>query len=294
MPTAYCWCPAYPLADEAALARCRAQLGDLAGRLGWTAVESPSLAARLPQGRWAAAEERAADLAEALRHPVLVAARGGYGCIELSGALLAHRGRPGLLIGYSDLTVFHAIWRLRGWGETLYGFLPGVAGGPRSLASTAALARGDGLRCDHASDPGVATLRPGRARGTAFAACLRVLASLVGTPAMPDLAGTVLCLEDTDERPYQMDRDLQQLHRAGALSGVVGLVFGVFPARVAPGYAGPASHDIAAAWGDRLGVPAIAGLPFGHDADPLTLPCGRAAELEVAMGGWSLTIPARA
>lgn len=136
-------------------------------------------------------------------------------------------------------------------------------------------------------------LRCGWAHAPTFAACLRVLASLIGTAAMPDLAGTILCLEDTDERPYQMDRDLQQLHQAGALRGVLGLVFGVFPARVAPGYAGPSSQDIAATWAERLGLPTIAGLPFGHDPDPLTLPCGRIATLTVESTHWSLAIAPR-
>lgn len=290
MPSAYCWCPAYPLADDSALSRCRSQLAQLCSHLGWTAVEAPSLTQRLPQGRWAAPEARQAELAVALSHPVLIAARGGYGCIDLVDMALAHDRTPGLLIGYSDLTVLHAIWRIRGWGETLYGFLPGVPGGQRSLASTVALASGGGWRCDGASDPEVAAARSGRADGTSFAACLRVLASLVGTPAMPDLTGTILCLEDTDERPYQMDRDLQQLHRAGALSGVRGLVFGLFPARVAPGYDGPSSRDIAQVWADRLAVPAIAGLPFGHDADPLTLPCGRPMSLAVSNDQWELVI----
>ena len=293
MPTAYCWCPAYPLADTTALARCREQLGAISQALGWTPLEAPSLTVHLPQGRWEEVNIRRAELRQALSHPILIAARGGYGCIDLIDDLLAYSERPGLLIGYSDLTVFHAVWRDRGWGETLYGFLPAVPGGPRSLATTITLAKGDGLRCDQGSDAAVSPLRDGRANGRLFAACLRVLTSLIGTPAFPDLAGTILCLEDTDERPYQMDRDLQQLHRAGALRGVVGLVCGVFPARVAPGYAGPTSRDIAATWANRLGVPTIAGLPFGHDPDPLTLPCGRTAELTVNHAEWSLVIAAR-
>lgn len=292
MPTAYLWCPAYPLGDATRVAQARASAAGLAAELGWDLRESPTL--HLPGGRgsWAPAMVRREELREALGHEVLLAARGGYGCLDLIDDLLGWPGRGGLLVGYSDLTVLHAAWRVRGWGETLYGFLPGVDHGERARSSTVALARGEGLRCDGAVAPEVLALTPGTADGWCFAACLRVLAGLVGTPAMPDLRGAVLALEDIDERPHQVDRDLAQLHRAGALAGVAGLIFGRFPATLPIDYAGPTTVAICRAWSDRLGVPAVAGLPIGHDPDPLTLACGRPIRLVVGQG-WSLDLSPR-
>jgi muramoyltetrapeptide carboxypeptidase LdcA involved in peptidoglycan recycling len=56
-------------------------------------------------------------------------------------------GPPGLLIGYSDITVLHCAWHIHGWGETLYGFLPGVKHSERARITTLALIRGEG--CDY-------------------------------------------------------------------------------------------------------------------------------------------------
>jgi muramoyltetrapeptide carboxypeptidase len=293
MPSAYLWCPAYPLADAERVVAARSAAAGLATSLGCELHESPTLAEPGPRGGWAPAELRRAEFAQALAHDVLLPARGGYGCLDLVADVLAWPGRGGLLIGYSDVTVLHAAWRRRGWGETIYGFLPGVDHGPRARASTLALARGESLVCTRASNPAVAPLRAGTASGWCFAACLRVLAGLVGTPAMPDLRGAVLALEDIDERPYQIDRDLTQLHRSGALDGVVAVVFARFPASLPPDYAGPSTLGICSAWSERLAIPAISGLPIGHDPDPLSLACGRATRLMVDGDDWRLELAAR-
>jgi muramoyltetrapeptide carboxypeptidase len=293
--SAYLCCPAYPLVDAAHHQRAVAMASRFAVRAGLTLVTSPLLARHPGAGAWLDRAERCADLEAALAHDVLIAARGGYGCLDLLDVLPA--GRPpgdATVIGYSDLTVLHAAWRARGWGETVYGFMPGVPGGDRALESAAAALAGDGLVLDPASDPAVEAVGPGNAAGWLFGACLRVLAGLVGTPAMPSLSGCILALEDVDERPYRVDRDLQQLWRAGLLSGVTGLVGGVFPAGLPDGYRGPGVADVLRAWSGRLGIPAIVGLPFGHHADPVALPCGRNARLECAAGGtWRLAIAGR-
>ncbi len=292
MPSAYLWCPAYPLVDAAHLAVARAAAERLAGTLGLRLVESPLMRRLGRPGQWWPVEERLADLDHALGHDVLIAARGGYGCIDLVEPLLAYAGRGGRLVGYSDLTVLHACWRVRGWAESLYGFCPAVSPGARAHDSTAALLRGAGLEITAGAVPLAHSLRAGDSSGIAFAACLRVLAGLAGTPAMPDLAGCILALEDVDERPYQIDRDLTQLHLAGALSGVAGLVFGRFPSTAGPGYAGPDASTVCARWAERLAVPAVFGLPIGHDPDPITIPCGRPARLRCQDGDWTLTFAA--
>jgi muramoyltetrapeptide carboxypeptidase len=290
--SAYLWCPAYPLGNAAQQASAIATAQRLTEALGLKLVISPLLDRHPGPGAWLSADERRADLRYALgpdhSHDLLIAARGGYGCIDLLPDLLAHPGPLPGLVGYSDLSLFHA-WYFRQQAPAWYGFMPGVTTGPRALASTLALMRGEGLRCDATSDPGVTVLRPGHADGRMFPTCLRILASLAGTPALPDLTGAILAIEDIDERPYQIDRDLNQLHAAGALRGVSGLVGGRFPcATLPPGYAGPSSAAILQIWAERLAVPAIIGLGFGHEDDPVTLPNGTDATLEARNGVWGL------
>lgn len=291
---AYLWCPGYPLADAAQRRRAVAAARALAEAAGCVLVASPLLARHLAPGAWLPADERVADLRRGLACDLLIAARGGYGCLDLIDPLLAEtRTRLPTLIGYSDLTVLHALWQRRGWGESLYGFMPGVAPGARALASTRTLLAGEGLALGGTDAPAALVLRPGTARGELFPACLRVLAGLVGTPVMPRLAGAILALEDLDERPYRLDRDFQQLARSGSLAGVVGLVGGTFPAENPPDYGGPAAADICRRWAERLGAPAIFGLPFGHVPDPLTLPRGRIATLVCHGTEWRLDIGVR-
>jgi muramoyltetrapeptide carboxypeptidase len=247
----------------------------------------------LGEGAWAPAAQRQASFRRVLTHDLLLAGRGGFGCLDLLDEVSSHSGPLPGLIGYSDLTVLHAAWTVRGGPETLYGFMPGVPHGPRAVTSAVALWQGHGQRWDGGLLPESRGIRHGVAQGRLFAGCLRVLAGLVGTRWMPDLRGRLLGIEDIDERPYRIDRDLRQLHLAGCLDGVVGLVTNSFPASSPTGYQGPTSSDIITLWAERLGIPALVGLPFGHHADPLTLPCGRPTTLSVGNSGWQLDIAAR-
>jgi muramoyltetrapeptide carboxypeptidase LdcA involved in peptidoglycan recycling len=101
--------------------------------------------------------------------------------------------------------------------------------------------------CEH-----ITVLRTGQATGPIFAACLRVLVGLVGTPLFPDLKGHILALEDIDERPYRIDRDLNQLFLSGALIGIVGIVFGSFSTCTDPD--GRDAAEVFATWADKLRV----------------------------------------
>jgi len=286
MPSAYLWCPAYPLEHDAQLQAARRGAQALAQACSLDVVESPFLTRFGPIGAWGTIAERCADLQRGCGHDILLAARGGYGCIDLLDVLNGSKRLP-RLIGYSDLTILHSVWQQRGL-TSLYGFMPAISGGPIALATTIALFKRESLQLDASAYPQVQVLREGAASGPCFAACVRVLTGLVGTPAMPRLSGTILALEDIDERPYRLDRDLSQLWLAGALQGVRALIFGSMPASLPAGYQGPSAVSVATRWADRLQVPAIFGVPFGHEADPVTLPCGHATTLSCSAGQWRL------
>jgi muramoyltetrapeptide carboxypeptidase len=280
----FLWCPAYTLPPHRLEPALQAA-GAFAGALGANLVPAADLGEWAGTGAWPPAERR--------QHPVLLAARGGYGCLDLLEVLSAHSGPLPLLIGYSDLTILHAAWSVRGAAESLYGFMPGVPHGPRALLTAIALWRGEGFQLTGVAHPEVKVLRSGEATGAMVVGCLRVLTGLVGTPWMPDLRGCILAIEDIDERAYRIDRDLQQLYLAGCLSGVVGLVANHFPAEEPEGYQGSNVCAILRAWAERLGIPAIMALPFGHHPDPVTLPWGRQTMLRVQDAEWSLDIAPR-
>lgn len=274
--------PAYA-ADRARLAT--ADLAGLAAKLGASARLAAGSACGGPPGSWHPLALRRLELPDS-SHRAWWPLRGGYGCIHLLPELLTRDLPP--VIGFSDCSILHAAAWCRGGRPGFYAFMPLTPQGSRAHDSLRRLWQGERLTCDLHSDPTVTPLRRGSAAGPLFAACLRVLAGLVGSPAMPDLNGCLLAIEDIDERPYAIDRCLEQLFHAGRLRGIGGLIGGRFPHQRPSGSAEPTVTQILQRWADRLRVPAIVGLPFGHEADPLSLAQARASRLLVHPPHWCL------
>jgi muramoyltetrapeptide carboxypeptidase len=127
--------------------------------------------------------------------------------------------------------------------------------------------------------------RPGIAEGPLVVSNLTIATSLIGTPWMPDLRGTVLVLEDTGEAPYRIDRQLTQWRSSGLLRGVAGIGLGRFSwARddVLPGDF--SMEEILLERLGDLGIPLISDLAVGHGAPNLALPLGRRVRLDGATG----------
>jgi muramoyltetrapeptide carboxypeptidase len=293
MATCYVCCPAYALEGPLKKARVLESVEPFTRALGFEVVASPLMDRHLGTGAWLPMDQRRADMARALEHDLVWACVGGYGSVHLVNDLMAARpAKPPRLIGYSDITVLHACWRARGWGESCYVAMPPQRNG-RSGESLTALLRGEGYRRAGEVDAGVRVLRAGRGEGPCMAACVSVFAGLCGTPAMPSLRGCVLAIEDVDEHPFQLDFALMQLWLSGALAGVVGLIGGAFTHKERSDYHGPTIDEVLAEWAHRLGVPAVSRMPFGHIDDGLTMPCGRRVALECdERGGWSFTVAA--
>lgn len=290
MTRLYITAPSYAVRNpmERAKALKKAQLW--ADAFGWEVIPSPLLSHYFAAGCWLPVAERAADLALALEHEIVWAFRGGYGAVHLAPSMLAMQSaNHPLLIGYSDTTVLHAAWQVQGWGPALYGTLAESLDHSRQAESLAAFLRGQPFTLSHQSERAARVLRPGMVEAPLFAACLVVLAGLTGTPLFPDLRGKILAIEDVDERPYAVDFALHQMYQAGQLEGVAGLWGGSFHHTDAADYGGPTVQEILTEWADRLGVPAIMGLPYGHMADPLVLPAGITARMEARTGGdWEI------
>lgn len=273
------------------------QVAWLAHELGWLVTPSPLLDRHLGPGGWLPARERASDLEEALAHDAIWACRGGYGSIELVETVLkSPRSSGPVLIGYSDLTALHAAFAVRGWHRTFYGTVAtGPNRGGRSGSTMLASLRDEGFTRTSANDAAARVLRPGGAEGRLFPACLSVLASLVGTPAMPDLNNCILAIEDVRTHPFLIASNLNQLFLAGALSGVRALLGGTFTHRDNHDYLGPSPDEILCEWSTRLGVPLITRLPFGHLDDGLVLPYHRRTSVDADRDGtWVITVHATA
>jgi muramoyltetrapeptide carboxypeptidase len=107
-------------------------------------------------------------------------------------------------------------------------------------------------------------LHPGEGEGTLLGGCLSIVSALAGTPFLPSFQGAILFLEDTQTKPYQIDRMLSQLRLAGLLNGIRGLVFGEMPGCEQHPQQGYSLSEMLRDWTAGLGVPVLFGFPSGH------------------------------
>jgi muramoyltetrapeptide carboxypeptidase len=231
---------------------------------------------------------RAAELMELVRDPevaAIVCARGGYGCDRilprLDAAAVRRAAKP--LVGYSDVTAL-LLWQRRCAG--LVGFHGPMLDRPHDLEPAAFTGLLDWLRGE-AKLPGV--LRGegrggGRAEGRLLGGSLTLVAASLGTPWRVDARGAILLLEDVGERPYRIDRMLQQLRAAGVLAAAAGIGLGAFAGCEDARYPEPAVEAVLDEVLRPLGLPLVAGLPFGHVRGNFAWPVGCRATLDGESG----------
>ncbi len=119
-------------------------------------------------------------------------------------------------------------------------------------------------------------------RGTLWGGNLCMVNSMLGTPYFPRIKGGVLYLEDVNEHPYRIERNLLQLHQAGVLDAQKAIVLGEFSAwRKAPQDRGFSLRTVVAHLRSLTKTPILTGLPFGHVPTKVTMPVGARVTLLV-------------
>lgn len=232
------------------------------------------------------ADERRGDLEDLWADPevrAVVAARGGAGAgwllegLDLDGMA----ARPKALLGYSDLTFLHAALNARGL-VTFHGPMVATDFAPGRVEEASLRAALFGGAPYATEEDDILTLRAGEGEGRLLGGCLSILAAAAGTPwaFRPDPEGTILFLEDVDERPYRLDRLIFQLRASGAFEGVRGIVLGAMKGcRPGPGSPFTLDEVLLSAF-EGLQVPVAVGLSSGHTVGPnVTLPLGVRASL---------------
>ena len=208
----------------------------------------------------------------------LIAVRGGYGSVELLPLIDAAPLRPPkLFIGYSDntslltwLTIHRGIPALH--GPMLDGRLARGSDGYHQESFLALLSGGKGMVL---RPEGVRVLQAGQASGRLLGGTLTQLGASLGTPyAFDPPPGSILFLEDVNERPYRLHRLLMQFRLADVLSRAAGIVFGEMRGCDEPDGSITAAAVIEGFARDCSG-PVLAGFPSGHTTGPCwTLPLG--------------------
>ena len=119
-------------------------------------------------------------------------------------------------------------------------------------------------------------------RGTLWGGNLCMVNSMLCTKHLPRIKGGVLFLEDVNEQPYRIERNLLQLHQAGVLDAQKAVVLGAFSAyRKSPLDRGYSFKTVVTYLRSLTKTPILTGLPFGHVQPKVSLPVGARVTLVV-------------
>jgi len=240
----------------------------------------------------------------------VVAMRGGYGLHRLLPDIkwdaIAKTIKSGLQIcGHSDFTVFQLGLLAKTGAVTLAGPMlnfdfacqgeQGVTPNALMWAHFQKAIKERQLDCTiHANQAFLRQSTAGQASGMLWGGNLTILAGLVGTPYLPSkeqTQGGILFLEDVNEHPYRIERMLMQLLDAGILSNQNAILLGGFSAyRLFDNDRGYTLESAIETIRERLPdhIPILTGLPFGHQAEKLTLPVGAQAHIQYDASGFTI------
>ena len=129
-------------------------------------------------------------------------------------------------------------------------------------------------------NPESVVINEGFASGILMGGNLSIICSLIGTGMLPDFSNALLCLEETEEEPYRVDRLLTQLSMAGILDKVAGVIFGTC-AKCEPEEPEKSFtlDEVLDQHFKTRKYPVIKGFAIGHIKDKFTLPVGIPADL---------------
>ena len=240
--------------------------------------------------------QRAADLNSMFANPkvrAIFTVRGGYGAHRILSLLDYNsiKRHPKIFVGYSDITAIHlallskvglvsfsgpmvAVEMCKGLkGETEELFW-------RFLMSSKLLPSIRGKNNNR-----VALRKDGVATGRLFGGNLSLMAALVGTLFFPRIANPIYLLEEIDERPYRIDRMLQQMKLAGLFQKLRGIALGDFidcePTKGKPSLS--LQQVFQDAFEDKR-CPIVSGFKFGHMRGSLPIPIGVRVQLDGRKG----------
>lgn len=260
----------------------------------WGLIPITGKYAKVGYGRYAGTdEERLSDLREALDDPEIKAvfcSRGGYGCVHLVDKidLDKFRQHPKWIVGYSDITILHAIMQQEGFVSLhapMARHMTEVSEDDLSLRFMKQILFGQHPTYSVSSHP---LNRIGRTSGILRGGNLSVLYGLRGTELDIIPENTVLFLEDIGEKPYHIERMFYNLKLGGILERLSGLIIGRFTDyEEDPEMPQPLYETIAGLIAE-YDYPVCFGFPVGHVTLNLPMICGSQCGFEVSPSGVSL------
>lgn len=244
-------------------------------------------------GRFAGTEaERTEDLQNAIddtQTKAILCSRGGYGLAQIIDKLdfsgmLAH---PKWLIGFSDITILHAAINQAGTAS-LHGImakhLTELPRNSEQVKNFLEILKGN---FPSYNVPGHQLNRSGKCSGTIIGGNLSVLAGLRGTRFEPQYSNKILLLEDIGEKPYHIDRMMQNLRLGGVLEQISGLIIGQFSDCEEDPSMHKTVYEIIRSAVEAYDYPVCFDFPVGHVDYNLPVVLGTKATINVSQNGIS-------
>jgi muramoyltetrapeptide carboxypeptidase len=231
---------------------------------------------------------RAADMQKMINDKSIKAiffSRGGYGSLRTHLLLnwSSFFKKPKWLIGFSDITVFHAFLTshkiasvhsvMNAWFEK-----DGIL--TDSFLRTIELLKGE--KPEYNVSPHELN-RIGSASGLLTGGNLSIIQSLRGTPLDISLKGKILFIEDIDEYHYHIDRMMLNLKAGGVLEQLSGLIVGYFTgSKDGETPFGKTAYEIIREAVEPYRYPVIFGFQSGHELPNYPLMMGSRVLLDVS------------
>ena len=231
---------------------------------------------------------RAADMQRAFNDKSIKAiffSRGGYGSIRTHTHLnwSSFFKKPKWLIGFSDITVFHAFLsnhQIASMHGVMTAWFEKEGTLTESFTEMVELLRGK--TPEYALQPHKQN-RNGTASGILTGGNLSIIQSLRGTPLDISPKGKILFIEDIGEFHYHIDRMMYNLKTGGILKQISGLIVGYFTAISDRETAyGMSSAEIIREAVASYRYPVCFGFPAGHELPNRPLIMGSRIVLNVS------------
>lgn len=233
-------------------------------------------------------EERLNDFQQMLDDDevkAVLCARGGYGLGRIIDKISFKKFKksPKWVIGFSDITVFHAHLYANYYISSLHAPMAGAfndAGYINRFVQSLRAAL-EGKKGKYACEPHEFN-RKGEAIGELVGGNLALLAHLSGTDSDIKARGRILFIEDVGEYLYNIDRMMYQLKRSGKLSKLAGLVIGGFTdIKDTERPFGQTAYEIIRDIVSEYDYPVCFGFPVSHEKENYALKIGVGYKLKV-------------
>ncbi len=232
--------------------------------------------------------ERLGDLQEAIDDQevkAIVCSRGGYGLVQIVDGLdlSSFEVMPKWIVGFSDITALHSLCGAMGVAS-VHGIMAKHIGGldenAEAVKKLKELLFGKLPTYEIPAHP---LNRRGEVKGKLVGGNLALIQALRGTPYDLDVYSrdNVLFIEDVGERPYRIDRMMENLRLGGVLENLKGLVVGQFSDYEDDGAMMHTVEEGIAELVKDYDYPVIFNFPAGHVEDNRPLIMNANVELKV-------------